>query len=101
MPCSKAPPKDVLSTSISARPYYPERNLEVTRIDPKILQNELGKTLNSIELLVQQVEVQAKEQSIEPYEVRDSAGRLALVQLTVAKAQTLHALTIINEEKGN
>lgn len=71
------------------------------RIDPEILRKELGKTLNDIDMLIQQVEVMAKEQEIQPYEVPDYSGDgLALVSLMVARAEVLNGLTRINE-KGN
>lgn len=70
------------------------------RIDPNILRRELGKTLNEIELAIQQVEVDAKEQGVAPYEVCAAGGGKALVPLIAAKAQTLYSLTLINEAKG-
>lgn len=63
------------------------------------LGRELTRTISQINQQIAEVEKRAKEMEIAPYKLRDTNGGFVLSPLLAAKAQTLHALALINQRR--
>lgn len=61
------------------------------------LGRELSKTISQINQQIYEVDKAALAMNIMSYQLRDSNGGWVLAPLLAAKAQTLHALTLINQ----
>lgn len=68
-------------------------------ISPKVLSNSIRENLTDIERQISEVLRTATELKTEPSRVRDSQGNFMLTPLLVAKAQMLHALTLLQTTK--
>lgn len=61
---------------------------------------ELAKNLAQINRLINEVNHTAESMGIESHKLRDSTGGLVLAPLVVAKAQSLHALVLVNQRRS-
>jgi hypothetical protein len=62
------------------------------------LGRELMRTLSQVTRQMEKVEKEASKQNTSPYCLQDANGNYMLTPLLAAKAQLLHALTLINKE---
>jgi biotin operon repressor len=69
----------------------------MTVVSGPAIGKELGKTFREIELQIKSVEEQAQKLGISVYSMRDSYGNFVLAPLLVAKANTLHAIVLVNQ----
>lgn len=67
-------------------------------VRPVVLREELMKTYRDIEAILREVEDRALEMGIDPYKMRSTDGTWLMTPLLLAKAQTLHALALINQK---
>ena len=63
------------------------------------LGRELSKTVIQINRVIEDVRQQAGEMEIEAAKLRDSNGNWVMIPLLAAKAQSLHALALINQKE--
>lgn len=61
------------------------------------LGRELSRTMSQINAQIEEVREEAKRMEISPIKMRDTSGNYVLTPLLVAKAQTLHALVLVNQ----
>jgi hypothetical protein len=61
------------------------------------LGRELAKTHVQIVIQMEEIRQEAERTKIEPVKMRDSHGNYIWAPLLAAKAQTLHALVLINQ----
>ncbi len=65
----------------------------------RVLRTGLMENLKDVERQISEVHRQAEELHTEPSRIRDSMGHFILTPLLVAKAQTLHALVLLQTNK--
>ena len=69
----------------------------MTEISSQILLQELAVAFQELEKQVNVVKSMARASNVRPERIRDSKGDLVLSPLLVAKAQTLHALVLLEK----
>ena len=60
----------------------------------------LGQTMAQINTQIEEVKKAAKVLDVQSSELRDMNGNFVMVPLLAAKAQTLHALVLINQRRN-
>jgi hypothetical protein len=60
---------------------------------------ELSRTLIQINQQIDEVRKEAEKGDVSPYRLRNADGNWVLVPLLAAKAQALHALTLVNQRR--
>lgn len=60
----------------------------------------LGQTMAQINTQIEEVKKTAKVLDVQSSELRDMNGNFVMVPLLAAKAQTLHALVLINQRRN-
>jgi hypothetical protein len=61
------------------------------------LGRELTKVMSQLNQFIDVEKKRAKKMGIDPATLRDTNGNLVLAPLYIAKAQTLHALVLVNQ----
>ena len=69
------------------------------QIRPLVLQRELAACLTDIQNQIDEVNLEAVKMNIEAKQMRDTSGNYVLTPLLVGKAQCLHALVLLNEQR--
>lgn len=69
-------------------------------INKEALRTALMENLREINRCIAEVERQAKRMGTEPQIIRDERGTWVYPPLCVAKAQSLHALVLLNDKEG-
>jgi hypothetical protein len=69
-------------------------------INEGALRTALMENLREVNRCIAEVERQAKRLGTEPQVIRDERGTWVYPPLLVAKAQTLHALTLLQTKEG-
>ena len=72
----------------------------MTIVSTMDLGRELARTVSQINQQIEEVRKQAETMGIAAYEMRDTNGAFVLAPLLAAKAQTLHALVLINQRRN-
>jgi hypothetical protein len=65
------------------------------------LGREIMRAFNQISRQVEVMEKDASDQNVSPYKLQDVTGAYQMVPLIAAKAQLLHALTLINHKEAH
>lgn len=65
------------------------------------LGRELMRTLTQVSRQIEAIEKAANKDGISQYSLRDTNGNYILTPLLAAKAQLLHALTLINQKDND
>lgn len=60
---------------------------------------ELSKTLIQINMQIAEIHQEAERMEIAPVKMQDATGNYILAPLLAAKAQTLHALVLVNQRR--
>ena len=68
-------------------------------ISSQILLEELAVTFTELEKQVNVIKAMARAANVKAEKIQDSHGDLVLSPILVAKAQTLHALVLLEKEK--
>ena len=69
----------------------------MTEISPQILLEELAVAFKELETQINVIKAMATASNVRAERIRDSKGDLVLSPLLVAKAQTLHALVLLEK----
>jgi len=69
-------------------------------ISSQILLEELAVTFTELEKQVNVIKAMARAANVKAEKIQDSHGDLVLSPILVAKAQTLHALVLLEKEKS-
>lgn len=64
------------------------------------LGRELGQLVSQINQCIEAEKDMANNMGVDPWKLRDSNGNLAMAPLLAAKAQTLHALVLVNQRRS-
>jgi phage terminase large subunit-like protein len=68
----------------------------MTVINKMELGRELSRTISQINQQIDQVRKDAEDSGFSAYKLMDQKGNYVLIPLLAAKAQTLHALALVN-----
>ena len=69
----------------------------MTEISSQVLLEELAVAFQELEKQINVIKAMARASQVRPEKIQDSKGDLVLSPLLVAKAQTLHALVLLEK----